>query len=671
MPKDVVKITDDAEEVLEEDIFSTPKYNKKEMLDLLKKEISQYVLDNVEEKNQDLYLNKMLKDLEQMDRSGLFEKPDTLYESLHKPRKKKAYPNFESYIDAPNQHNTDKWLQAVRNLYVKEKDGMTRNQAFHQITANWSIPEATDFKNWLRFYEEGNHLKYKFAQTTVYGGPGYYLSFQNDPVQSEKTVNGNDINLLKEDVSASLTEREKKQLIEKQRKKIIGRLDSIEKLLRTDDGHLFADKELENLMETIYGLKKKINILNKKSASTKIYADMIVREANLLVKKGYVDSAELLYTIAEAPLPPPPAPPAQGSGSAGAGLTPTIPAGINSTEAPKNETSPTSVAGTPPPPPGTPPGTPPGAPPSAPPSAPPGSPPGAPPTTTITSLPPPSKVEGPKSEAINKFLKGLDFGGSLTDKDVNSTDDLEVSEEDLSYLDDELFVEAQVAPELVTPEAAPEIEIEEPAIPPVAPVASTVQSVSPTGTSVSKDIAQVADSPSPKLQVFDNKVNEVFSNVTVEDIVAKLEDLSKIFKVREVPRQLSIVDMMLDSLGLASYFPDLSEATNKALESNNYISTRVDNILAKLQGALKTRQVKLYGDEKTISPEVKDIQNQLESDQNKEKIRKDVRRKQEIEDAMLNAKEEPEIEIEEPEVAAPVPPVAAPAIPPPATPARV
>ena len=149
--------------------------------------------------------------------------------------------------------------------------------------------------------------------------------------------------------------------------------------------------------------------------------------------------------------------------------------------------------------------------------------------------------------------------------------------------------------------------------------------------------------------------------IKVDDVVAKLEDLAKVFKTREIPRQLSIADMMLDSLGLASFFPSLSEATNKALESNNYISTRVEDIISKLRGAMATHDIDLKGGEVESRPDVAAIKNKLQSDTDKEKARKELRKQQENEELEQKSKETPDIEVSED--------LEAPATPPPAPPA--
>ena len=92
---------------------------------------------------------------------------------------------------------------------------------------------------------------------------------------------------------------EKRNTIEKQRAKIIGRLDSAEKLLRSPEGQQFAGHELEQLMEAIYTLKKKVQLVNKLSISTRLYEDMIVREANVLGRKGFTKAANMLYSVAQ------------------------------------------------------------------------------------------------------------------------------------------------------------------------------------------------------------------------------------------------------------------------------------------------------------------------------------------------------------------------------------
>ena len=108
---------------------------------------------------------------------------------------KAAYPNIDHYMHVPGQHNTDKWLQAIKDLYYKENNGELRVNAINEVTQGWNPNETYDFLNWLKFYEGGNHLKYKVAQTWYTNdSPGYFLKIDpdnNNMVYVTSTANNN------------------------------------------------------------------------------------------------------------------------------------------------------------------------------------------------------------------------------------------------------------------------------------------------------------------------------------------------------------------------------------------------------------------------------------------------------------------------------------------------
>jgi hypothetical protein len=449
------------------------------------------------------------------------------------------------------------------------------------------------------------------------------LHIKKDEPNNTSSVSGQDVDYARDAISTDLSSAEKKQIIEKQRHKIISRLDSAEKLLRSQDGQLFAGKELESLLESIYQLKKKLQMINKISMSTRTYDDLIIREANILTKRGFHKAGQALYSLSQGQMPAatPPAPPNQGSGSVG-GL-PSMGPGMPQT----------------------------------------------PPESADNATPP--NLDGEPSKGMSKFLENLDTSGISTLEDTQDSEDdkLEVIDElDVSDSNDDIMVsEAQdMAPSSTIPAESVEL-------PEDVPQATIPQSE--LSKSIENDIKKELEQPtSTTHKDFDNMIDAAFSNLGVEDIVYKLEDLAKIFKTREVPRQLAIVDMMLDSLGLASYFPSLSEATNKALESNNYISTRIEDILSKLRGSMKTRDLDLRGEEgNEPSPEVEMLKKNLKKQEEKEKAKKEMRKKQEekeMEAFDTSIKETPEIEIEE-DLAQPISPPAASPTPPPPKPVRL
>lgn len=550
---------------------------------------------------------------------------------------KKAYPNTDQYMYIPGQHNTQKWLQTVKEIYYKERNGVNRVNAIRQLTSGWKIMETYDFLNWLKYYEEGAHLKYKFAQLWYENGaPGYFLHVKPDAAsEPEPKVTGNDIDFARETIADEMPQSEKKQIIEKQRNKIIGRLDSAEKLLRSTDGQIFSGKEFETLLEAIYQLKKKIQMVNKVSTSTRIYDDLIVREANVLQRNGFIKAAEALYKIAQTPAAS--GEKAKGGEVGSAAISPAPAAG------------PTDVSGAP----GGLPSTGPGMP------QPPASPPSAPNETDIV----------PKG--ISEFLEGMETSKFTTKEDAHGVeDDLEVEDYiDVADADSELLVtEAQAVPPAAM-EDVPITDAPAPTKPKPMPMPSKApaeklepaddKSLEVTEDDIDKPMGAPAEQNVTDL---DSKIDAIFTDVTMEDIVAELEAISQVYRTRELPRRLARVDMMLDSKGISAFFPSLSEATNKALEANNYIATRIEDILSKLRGALKTKELNMDGKEKAVSPEMEGVKENLKSQEEKEKNRKQMRKDQESQELEGKTKETPEVEITE-DLGAPTVPPAKPAAP--------
>jgi hypothetical protein len=296
------------------------------------------------------------------------------------------------------------------------------------------------------------------------------------------------------------------------------------------------------------------------------------------------------------------------------------------------------------------------------------------PTGTAQSAPP-MPIEPPQPAGIKEFIENMNEGnmsGADDELKVSDQDDLAVSDHE-----EELMVtEAQALPTVppgVPPAAledvpttdSPKPEKGNPAnLPPPLPDAPDAPKgpKGPKAPGGDDEPLTVTEDDIPPGGTggtgFTMKMDEMLKGVTVADIVAELEDISKDYKTRSQPRRLSKVDMMLDSVGLASMFPSLSEAQNKALEANNYISTRVDDILSKLRGAMA-------GSDKPAGPvpdrpDVAGIKGKLQNDQDKEKQRKQQRKEQA--DAELvggEGKETPNVEMGElaPPAAPGAPPV--------------
>lgn len=583
------------------------------VLPKVREEIRPYSNEELSDKSLDEKIEKLMK---------FFDEHGITYDKFTPSSRafldeKKAYPNYEHFAYVPGQHNTQKWLMAVKDLYYKKKRGMPYQDAIRQVTGSWKKMETYDFLNWLKFYEEGAHMKYKFAQVWYENGqPGYFLHIKQDTQPAATpTV---DVDAAREEVSH---QEEKRQIIEKQRAKIIGRLDSAEKLLRSPDGQVFAGPEMEGLMEAIYSLKKKVQLVNKLSVSTRLYEDMIVRESNVLRRKGFVKAASLLYAVAQTPgadavLGPegqaaggaisPPAPPPDPSGAGQSGTMVGLPATTPGTNpnTPMDGAAQTESQ------------------PSAPGLQPPASPPG-----TAQSSPAIMPQEEPQPAGIKEFIENMNDGNKTDTDDLEVTDNLEVDdpEQQLMVTEAQAMPPAPGGPPPATLEDVPMTDTPPPApLNPVDPIpaipenkpAATTTPAAPAGEEsleVTEDDIP-GDTPSGGgASSLDSKLDGTFDSVTMEEIVAELKDISQYYKVREMPRRLARLDMMFDSKGISAYFPSLAEAQKSALEANNYISSRIDDILSKVSGSLAS----------------KNMGAKLKEDQDKEKQRKQMRKDQE------------------------------------------
>lgn len=500
----------------------------------------------------DLLANSSTEDILESSYNDLLEKTSKLnlnYYSIFDKQVKniKAYPMEFNDISL-ERYNLNKWIDTLREIYSQEKKGLERFSAISSSLNNWNLKEKIAFLQWLKYYEGGDHLKYKKAD--------YYqdssLIFQNRFHDSQEARDDN----------LELSKSERKRIIESYRKKIIARLDSAERLLRSEDGAIFAGDSLEALMEKIFDLKKKVNLANKRASSFNL--SYLIKEAgNNFVKSGDLRSGGFFISLAQ-----------------------DMAESIESEMADVGPDTGDSALG----------------------------------------AAEPQPVTGGGGASGGDAMMG---GGDATIGGGDSA---------LSF-----GVPGNQPMDAVY-QGGPPIELDQEEEEERDPADLFLNQLNSAGIYSFDSMASSINKNAQDSSNFDRNIDELLNKVTVSDVILKLENLSKVFKIREIPRQLAMVDMMLDSLGLATYFPALSEATNKSLESNNYISTRVDDVLSKLQGALKTEDIDLTGHSNRLDEKAKIIRETLEKNQILDEERKEMRRQKEIEN-LVEEKEVPEIEI--------------------------
>lgn len=459
--------------------------------------------------------------------------------SYNLSKSKFAYPVNDSYRELPGQYNIPRWIQAFNDINTIIAHGTDDREAFKHVTESWSDSESYNFKNWIKFYQERNDVKYVEAQSSYYVNDeeSYFLPYKNEQQETRKEL---DIN----DVVDSASIKQKEQQLKNHRKKIVSRLDSVEKLIRSEEGQLLTKNEFESLMESIYDLKKKINKI--KAAS--LFEPIITKEANRLSRDGFKKSYALLIAIAAPETPP-----------AGLATTPAT----NSNDA---------VAG-----------------------------------PLIGALDP----SGPKEDedGIEGFIKNM----NPSDDTFSDNDSEAIQPDD----DGEIAITAQEIPK--PPNGEQQLVKTNPE--PIKNIAPLKKTTEPT-----TEVDAVSKSNS------DDLIYSALKQITVQDVIKDLKELSYFHKVKEVPRKLALVDIKLNALGLVAFFPSLSEATNKALESNNYISSRIDEILNRLQGTVATNVIDVANPKEIDNPNAQAIKNNLQDLENKEHARKELRKNKENED---------------------------------------
>lgn len=533
---------------------------------------------------------------------------------------KQAYPNFDANNNKLPVYNLSKWMDCFRDIYIKVHLGANKTAAVNEVCNDWGTVEKREFLNWMKYYESGDYLKYKVAQNAYYVNDdiNYFLpnpkAMAPSPIKSindqikDLPQQAQQIAEIKKQEGPSPAE--KRQQIEMQRKKILGRLNSVEKLLSSQDGHMFAGPDFERLLISIYELKKQIQTVNKISVSAQTCIDLIVRQANILKRDGFDTASAFMVKFAQ-----------NSAGELNSGLG-AIPAGGSAPEGLGALNNPTpDLSATPP---------------------------GLDNLPTDTSAPIPS---GTGKDGIDEFLDNLE-GAGITDEideskieDDNALEDeVDVGNDDV-LLDqeiapngkDDLFVEAQLAPPAPDLAPAPKPRIPKDDVDVPAPLEVSEDKMPPKKPSV--------DPETPKSDV-DMLLDNALQNVSVQDLIQKLDDVATIFRNREISRQLAICDIIFSKLGIASYFSEFSECINKSFDSGNYILTRLESTLSKLRGAVGASSVDL---ESQKAPQDTGLQKTLKGLEDKEKSKKEMR--QQLSDKKMQEQveggEKPELEVEE------------------------
>lgn len=413
---------------------------------------------------------------------------------------KKSYPNYGEDI-IPKKYDMNKWRTALNDIIIKERLYGNSFDVTNQVIKDWSsMDEKMDFKNWAKDQKQGIGKLYRTAL------------FEEKPMEMQYIP--------------GLTSRPKKSQInivnEKSRdevvkQKVLGRINSIKKILSTKDGPHLLGKDYSKIMKSILDLEG--DILGIRTSS--MIEDVLIRTAGYLEKENCDDTiVDFIKKTAQMP--------SLNDMSPDIGQPQENEESESSDEGKKAlDTFIERLRGYP-----------------------------------VSDMNP-DKIKDNFEEIVDNLEKKLSW------YDINTKEVV-----GLENIAEYIFKIAKIVKFTKRNEKVKTAQeaLDEPPAEPVATENEVVDKVDNTVDDTENHLSNKTKA----------EVDDLFANIKLSDVISRLEALSKVFQNREIARQLSIIDLMLDSLGLSGFFPSLAEATRSALESNQYCQTRVEEILSRL-----------------------------------------------------------------------------------------
>ena len=200
---------------------------------------------------------------------------------------KQAYPNIQGVYRGYGEAGVDinKWINTMGDIN-KAKD---KNKTLQKLTADWNETEKYNFIQWMKYYEDNNHMKYGFDKEAT-----SYLDLLFDK-ELEQTVQdplmeGPELEPEVEKIAPNL---KKEQTLRDYRKSLISRLMSAEKLLAKFSDSL-SPEQWSYLYNTLSKLKGEIIQLKVADSIN----DCVIRTAAIFDHNNFAEGADELRKVA-------------------------------------------------------------------------------------------------------------------------------------------------------------------------------------------------------------------------------------------------------------------------------------------------------------------------------------------------------------------------------------
>lgn len=215
--------------------------------------------------------------------------------------KKIAYPMSENYFfkNPFYGYNLQEWAECVHKIYESvQKEDMEYSDAVKKYSSNIfkDNEEKNNFLNWLKYYNQGEHLKYN-VKTASYQLP---LSATGDAYSSTSNYIGADYVLDHDRQMDNAKEQGEKKINYKNwKKKFNTALRRVDKILKESEDYVDPDK-----YEEISQVLNKLDVQVAKIRLQSTASDVSYRAAGQLKKLGFDDGASVLYKYSQEAAPP-------------------------------------------------------------------------------------------------------------------------------------------------------------------------------------------------------------------------------------------------------------------------------------------------------------------------------------------------------------------------------
>jgi len=204
---------------------------------------------------------------------------------------KKAYPNTMGVYRLYNQNNVDinKWISTMAQINSAED----KIEAFGTLTNAWNETEKYDFIQWMKYYEDNNHMKYGFDKQAN-DHLDYVLDedFFGKIQDAEDPIMVSEPEMAEPEIPEAVAPKAEVSL-QDYKVKLVSRLDSADKLLR-HFSQVLDGSQWTYLYNTITRLKGEIQQLRVAESIN----DRVIRAANIFENNNFEEGAIELRKVA-------------------------------------------------------------------------------------------------------------------------------------------------------------------------------------------------------------------------------------------------------------------------------------------------------------------------------------------------------------------------------------